>query len=559
MDRASSYAHDVVEGRIDACKWVKLACKRHLHDLAKGYWVWDEDEVNQRLAFFPLLRHVKGPLAGNPFHPEPWQDFIIGSVYGWKHPETGDRRFRFAYIEVPRKNGKTFTAAGFAMMGLICGRSGFQSEPGAEVYAVATKEDQAKLVWRDVSLMAKRSPGFSDLVLTRLKEIRFEYADSIFKPLGSDSNTLDGLNPYVAIFDELHAWENGELWNVITDGLGARAEPLVVQITTAGYNQEFVCWEQRGHVCSVLQGFEDGGYLDENYFGIIYTIDEGDDPWDERVWAKANPCLGAAKKIEFMRVEAAQARNSASKRNAFLNKQLNVWTTSEEVWLPLEKWDACDRPLPSIEELRGMRCVGALDLSNTCDISALVWEFQMPDGSWAFLPRLFVPEQTMEQRARKHRLPYDLWALEGWVIPTTGDVIDYSFIREQIAKDAELFDIAEIAYDRYNATETVTILQEQGFDMVECRQGMLTMSPAMKALETEILSKRVIHGGHPVLRWMMGNVQPERDAAGNIKPSKARSREKIDGVVAMIMAHSRMMTLPGSKRSVYEDRDLVIL
>jgi phage terminase large subunit-like protein len=557
QDPATCYALDVIEGRIPACKWVRLACRRHLHDLRTGKWLWDIDEVLLRIKFFALLRHVKGPCAGNPFHLEPWQCFVVGSVYGWKHPTTRRRRFRYVYDEVPRKNGKTFLAAGFALMGLICGGSGMQPEPGAEVYSVATKEDQSKLVWRDVALMAKRSPGFSDFITTRLKEIRFEAADAVFKPLGADSLTLDGLNPYVAIMDELHAWPNRDLWDVITDGQGARAEPLVVQITTAGYNQTGICYEQRKHVCSILEGFENGTYEDDAYFGIIYTIDEKDDPFDEAAWFKANPNLNVSKSLDYMRDEAARARIIPSKRNAFLNKQLNVWTEQENVWLPLEKWDRCAFPV-ELGKLPGNPCVGAIDLASTNDIAAVVWEFRVGDR-WHFVPRFFIPEDNMRERVRRDRVPYDAWARDGLLTATPGDVIDYEFIRAQIIADAALFKPTEITYDAWNATDTVTQLQGAGLNMVPCRQGFITMSPAMKALETEIVSARVAHGGNPILRWMLGNVSPQRDAAGNIKPDKARSREKIDGIVAMIMAHSRLMLTPEPKKSRYESSGPLVL
>lgn len=497
-------------------------------------------------------------MAGNPFQPEPWQEFIIGSLYGWKHPETRLRRFRYAYLEVPRKSGKTFMAAGIAMMGLICGRSNFRSEAGAEVYAVATKEDQAKLVWRDVALMVKRSPGFADLITTRLKEIRYLDADAIFKPLGSDSNTLDGLNPYVTIMDELHAWPHRGLWDVIADGQGARADPLVVQITTAGYNQEGICYEQHKELKRILQGFENGDYVRESYFGTIYTLDEGDDPFDESVWMKSNPNLGVSKSLDYMRDEAAASKALSTKLTAYLNKQHNVWTKQEETWVPMEVWDRGRHPVASPSLLSGCPCVGALDLASVNDIAALVWEFRVGD-KWHFLPRFFVPEDNMRERVRLHGVPYDAWVRDGLLIATPGNVIDYDFIRAQVLADAEKFNPSEVAYDAWNATDTVTYLTGKGINMVNCRQGFITMSPAMKALEIELTSGRVVHGGNPILRWMAGNVSPMRDAAGNMKPDKTRCREKIDGIVAMVMAHSRLMLSPEPVRSRYESEGPIVL
>lgn len=503
-------------------------------------FVWDRSEALLRIKFFSLLSHYKGDCAGSAFALEPWQQFIVGSVYGWKMADTKRRRFRYVYIEVPRKNGKTTLSAGFSIMGLICGASNMRPEAGAEIYSTATKEDQAKISWNDARLMVKRSEGLSEMIVARMKELKFDDADAIFRPLGADSLTLDGLNPYVAIMDELHAWPNRDLWDVITDAIGARAEPLIIQITTAGYNQQGICYEQRRHVCAMLDGKAD--YVDESYFGIVYTIDEGDDPFAEETWFKANPNLGVSKSLEFMRDEAARARMVPSKRNAFLNKQLDVWTEQAEVWIPSEKWDRGNLQI-DLATLPGNPCVGALDLASSGDIAALVWEFRVGD-KYVLLPRMFIPEDRLRERVRRDRVPYDQWVRDGHLIVTPGDLIDYAVIRAHLLADAALFQPSEIAYDRWNANDTVTILTEAGMTMTPFGQGYASMSPAAKAFETDVVAGRVIHGGHPVLRWMMGNVVLTRDPAGNIKPDKGKSREKIDGIVASVMAHGRLMLQP---------------
>lgn len=519
-------------------------------DLGRDDLIWDIDEVQRRIACFGLLRHYKGDFAGQPFHIEEWQKFIVGSIYGWKWKRTGKRRYRYAYIEVPRKNGKSFLSAGFGVMGLICGGSGLRPEPGAEVYTAATKEDQAKIVWKDAVALVKRSPGFSDVIDTRTKELRHSDSDSFFRPLGADSLTLDGLNPYVVIMDELHAWPSRDLWDVLTDGMGARSEPLVIQITTAGYEQTGICFEQRKHVVALLEGRD--GYQDDAYFGIIYTTDAGDDPFEPKTWYKANPNLGISKTLQYMEEEAQRAQLVPSKLNAFLNKQLNIWTEQEEIWLPMEKWDLGSESFKE-DDLISSECVGALDLASTGDIAALVWKFRK-DGRGFVVPRFFIPKDNIRARVLRDRVPYDLWVKQGLLTATPGDLIDYEYIRARTLEDAEKFKPTEIAFDRWNANDTVTILTNAGLKMTPFGQGYASMSPAMKALETEIVSGKLIHGGNPILRWMMLNVAPTRDAAGNIKPDKSRSREKIDGVVAMIMAHGVMILTAPKQGSVYETR-----
>jgi len=531
-DPVTAYAREVIDGKRLACKWERLACERHLTDLERRAFHWDVEEAVKRINFFPSLRHYKGQRAGESFALHPSQAFSIGALYGWKTHKGGPRRFRYYYEEIPRKNGKTTKSAGVGIMGLL-------EESGAEVYSVATKEDQAKIGWRDGRAMIKGSPGLTEMLSLRVKEIRFDQRESVWKPLGADSETLDGLNPSLALMDELHAWANRDLWDVIDDGMGARLQPLIFQITTAGSNRFGICMEQRKHVASILEGT----VTDDHYFGVIYTIDEGDDPHDPQSWRKANPLLGIAKTEEFMRQQSHMAEQLPGKLNAFLNKQLNVWTEQDVRWLSLSAWDACAGPV-SLDEfaVTGRQCVGGLDMAATTDIAALVRYFDgegdQPD---VVLPTFWLPEETMRERSRRDRVPYEQWANQGLIRVTPGNVVDYDRVRADIMAMHERTPFRELAYDPWNLTQLATQLQGDGLTMVPFRQGFASLSPAAKELEKRLLGRSFVHGGNPILRWMAGNVAVEMDPAGNIKPSKRKSTERIDGIVALIMSLGRAM------------------
>lgn len=530
-DPVTIYARSVADKQRDACQWERLACERHIRDLKLGAFYFDPAAAAQAIGFFSELSHYKGASSGKAFDLAAFQQFIIGSIYGWKTHKGGYRRFRYAYIEIPRKMGKTTLSGGLGIMGLL-------EEPGAEVYSVATKEDQAKIGWRDGRAMIKRSGGLSELLTLRISEVRFDNRDSIWKPLGSDSETLDGLNPSMAIMDELHAWPSRDLWDVIDDGMGARMQPLVFQITTAGSNKFGICAEQRRHVCSIL----DGRITDDHYFGIIFTIDEGDDPHSPASWHKANPLLGTgAKTLEFMQQQSEMAKLLPGKLNAFLNKQLNVWTEQDVRWISPQAWDACAGTV-DVAALTGESCIGGLDMASTTDVAALVRYFPSEDGGPdAILPTFWLPEDTVAERSKRDRVPYDQWAREGLVIVTPGNVVDYDQVRRDIVNMHEQTPFRELAYDPWNLTQLATQLQGDGLTLVPFRQGFASMSPAAKELEKRLLGKSFAHGGNPILKWMAANTAVEQDPAGNIKPSKRKSTERIDGIVALTMAIGRAM------------------
>lgn len=542
-DPVTTYAQARAESKA-ACRFEQLACQRHLADLKLRAFHFDRTAAEQSIGFFNNLRHYKGAHAGQSFALHPSQQFIVGSIYGWKTHEGGPRRFRYGYDEVPRKNGKTTLSGGVGIMGVL-------EEPGAEVYSVATKEDQAKIGWRDGRAMIKRSPGLTSMLTLRIKEIRFDDRESIWRPLGADSETLDGLNPSLALMDELHAWPTRDLWDVIDDGMGARLQPLIFQITTAGNNRHGICAEQRKHVCSILERRA----TDDHYFGIIFTIDEGDDPHDPASWHKANPLLGIAKTVEFMRQQSDMAKLLPGKLNAFLNKQLNIWTEQEVRWLSPQAWDACGGEIDE-KSIVGMSCIGGLDMASTTDVAALVRYFPADgDGPDIILPSFWIPEDTINERSKRDRVPYDLWAREGLITVTPGNVVNYDQVRADLVKMHEQTPFRELAYDPWNLTQLATQLQDDGLTVVPFRQGYASMSPAAKELEKRLLGRAFNHGGNPVLRWMAGNVAVEQDPAGNIKPSKRKSTERIDGIVALTMAIGRAM-VSRDETSIYAKRGM---
>ncbi len=546
----TEYAEQVLSGRVAACRWVRLACERHLRDLemgrGRGLW-FDEEEAERVFRFFALLPHVKGEWArdGSTIRLEPWQRFILGSIFGWKR-EDGLRRFRTAYIEVPRKNAKSTLAAGVGLWLAF-----FDGEPGAEVYAAATKRDQAKIVWGDARQMVLKTPGLRARIRAFVSNLHSAQTASKFEPLGADADSLDGLNIHGAIVDELHAHRTRALWDVLVTATGARRQALIFAITTAGWDRTSICWEQHDYVSKVLEGI----VPDDTVFGYIATIDEGDDWTDPAAWAKANPNLGISVKMDDLERQCAQARHMPAAQNAFKRLRLNVWTEASERWIDTTVWD---QGAVSVRVAEGASCYAGLDLSSTTDLSAFVLLFG-PDaeGTYDVLPYFWMPGENIRQRVERDCVPYDLWVRQGYIEATPGNVIDYDVIRARINDLGRCYRIREIAVDRWNATQITMQLQGDGFEMVPMGQGFASMSAPSKEFERLVLEGKIRHGGHPVLRWMVSNVSVVQDAAGNIKPAKDKSTGRIDGVVALIMALDRAVRNQGG--SVYNERGLIVL
>jgi phage terminase large subunit-like protein len=554
---AEEYAWDIKEGVIISCEWIKCMVDRYFRDMERSEYIdpdfpyyFNYDKAVRAISFFSWLKHSKGEWAGQPFEPSPWEQFITWQLFGWVHDETDLRRFRTCYLEVARKNGKTTFVAGTGLY-LFDG----DQEPGAEVYSAATKFDQAKLSHGEAMRMVKSSPFLRDHIKCHVNNIFSEHTNSIFRPLGRDHDTLDGLNVHAALVDELHAHKTRDIWDVLETATGARRQPLVFAITTAGFNRETICYEVHSYAQKVLEG----SIVDETFLGIIYTLDEEDDWKDESNWIKANPNLHVSVKIDDLRRKAIKAAEIPTAQNAFLRLHTNVWTESETRWIPHDTWMGCGNNPIDESQFKGRLCCGGLDLSSNKDISAFILVFP-PENTgdpYDVLCRFFIPKDNIRARVRRDRVPYDAWVSQGLVTATPGKVINYKYIIDKIDEDAHYFDIKEIAFDRWGATKIVQDLEELGFiqetekkkaryaaaKLIGFGQGYMSMSAPMKELENLILSTMLNHGGNPVLAWMASNIVASEDPAGNIKPDKKKSIEKIDGIVALIMGLDRALRL----------------
>jgi len=562
------YIDDVLDGTIPACRWVKLAAERHLRDLdaaAERGLCFDASAAQLVIDFFGLLRHSKGEWAGRTLELEPWQQFVTWVLFGWQN-EDGTRRYRTAYVEVARKNGKSTWAAGIGVYLLVA-----DGEPGAEVYSAATKRDQARIVHAEATRMVKASPALRRRVTVFRDNLHIEGTASKYEPLSSDYDSLDGLNLHGGIVDELHAHKTRDLWDVLDTATGSRLQALLLAITTAGYDRNSVCYEKHDYTEKVLSGAVE----DDTWFGIIYTLDqrrEGDpahvtddvegDAWgNETNWIKANPNLGVSKKLDDMRRKAIYAAEVPAALTNFLRKELNIWTQSVTKWVPWEHWNACGKAVDPLG-LRGRRCYGGLDLSSNTDISALVWVFppEVDGDSYQVLCRFWVPGERVRERVSTDHVPYDAWVRQGYITTTPGNVVDYDFILAQVGEDLETYDAHELAFDRWGATKIQTDLMEMGCEdfLVQFGQGYASMSGPTKELERLILGHELAHGNNPVLNWMADNLVVRSDPAGNIKPDKERSIERIDGMVSLVMALGRAM-VHEQAGSVYEERGLLTL
>lgn len=533
---AEQYARDVVKGKIIACKWVRLACQRHIDDRKNGHkrgLRFSEPAAQHAIDFFSFLRHSKGEWAGKRFELSPWQQFIIWCLFGWKVAD-GTRRFHKAYNQIARKNGKSTLAAGIGLYMLIA-----DQEAGAEIYSAATKKDQAKITHDEATRMVKASPSLRKRIGVYKNNLHIAASSSKFEPLGADADTLDGLNPHGVLIDELHAHKSRELLDVLETALAARRQPLIFIITTAGFDKNSVCYEEFLYSTKVLEGI----IQDDSIFAFITCLDETDEWDDPEVWIKSNPNLGVSAKIEYLHKQCKKAQETPGRQNSFRRLNLNEWTEQATRWLDMKAWDESGTEFDPAD-LEGEACFGGLDLSKTTDITALVWLFPPADpddiaGQWRVICRFWVPGENIRRRVREDRVPYDVWRDEGYIEATTGNVIDYRYIEAKVLADAMIFNVTELAYDRMFAHQIVNNLLDEGIVMVPFGQGFLSLAPPTRELERLVIGKLLAHNANPVLRWMASNVAVREDPAGNMKPDKAKSTERIDGMVALIMALGR--------------------
>ena len=553
MTATLAYIDGVLSGTVEACQWVRLACQRHVDDLAhggeRGLW-FDDVAANHIVDFFRFLKHSKGEWAGQPLELEPWQQFYLWTLFGWKRAD-GTRRFRTAYQEVARKNGKSTIAAGVGLYLLVA-----DGEAGAEIYTAATKRDQARITHSEATRMVKGSPFLRQHVTAFKDNLHIKDTASKFEPLGRDENSMHGLNIHGAIIDEVHAHPTREVWDVLETATGSRRQPLMFGITTAGYDRQSLCYQLHDYTEKVLAGT----VADDSFHGVIYTLDDALGWEDEAQWVKANPNLGVSVKLDDLRRKAERAKEMPAALNAFLRLHMNIWTQSVSKWLDPERWMACAGDV-DLDALRGRTCYAGLDLASTTDVSAFVLVFPPELGTdepYRVLCRFFIPDEAMRLRSHRDRVPYDAWVRQGWITATPGNVIDYDWILAQVDEDARMYDLQEIAFDRWGATKIIQSIEDRGLTCVQFGQGFASMNAPTKELEKLVLAGGIHHGGNPVLNWMADNAVVRIDPAGNLKPDKERSTEKIDGIVALIIGLDRALR-HANKQSVYETRGLADL
>lgn len=536
-----AYGRDVIAGKIVVCKWVRKAVERHYRDLETGHLrglVFSDAHARHVLAFFDFLRHSKDKWAGGAFELSPWQAFWLAILFGWLRAD-GTRRFRKAYWEVARKNGKSTLLSGVGLYLLIG-----DGIAGAEVYTAATKLDQAKIVHEEAKRMVMQSTALRKHLRIVKNDILLPGTANTYKPLGADAGTHDGLNPHGAILDELHAHPSRALWDVIESASGSRSQPLMLAITTAGFNTEnSICIEQRNYVRRILEEAID----DDSYFGVIYTLDGYDgqeaddkDDWaDPANWIKANPNLGLSVFADNLAESVRVAENEPLAQANLKTKRFNIWVKAAHLWMQMDRWKACGATY-TLDDLQDVVAVyGGLDLASTSDLCSLALHFILEDGRRALWGKHYLPEDVaMDKDNPNHRL-YLVWKEQGWLTLTPGNVTDYEFIKKDAKELLERFSINEIAFDRWNSSQLVTDLMNEGANMVAFGQGFASMSPAMKEFDRLIKGRQLMHPNDPVMTWAMSNVVAMKDPAGNVKPDKAKSANKIDPAVAQIMAAGR--------------------
>lgn len=550
VDPVRDYAAKVKAKRIKAGPLVRLACERHLRDMRerkKTGLTWDLSEALKAIGFFADMLRLEDDA---PFKLLDFQRFIIGSVFGW-YAADGTRRFRTAYIETGKGSGKTPMAAGVGLYCLIA-----DDEPAPEVYSAATQREQAKIVFSDAKRMVQAQEDLRGLVEQQVGSLTIPAKNAVFRPVSSEHRGLDGLRVHAGLIDELHEHPTGTVVNKIRAGTKRRRNALLFEITNSGWDRTSVCWQHHEYSQRVLEGTT----ANDSWFAYICALDEGDDWRDPKVWPKANPGMKAGlPTAKYLAEIIGEAKGMPAQENIVRRLNCCEWTEADERWLDIDAWAACGAEPVRAEELEGEECIAGLDMSSTQDITAFVKVFER-EGKYLVLPRFWIPEQTLDAkgsgRSEQDRLMLRQWADKGLITTTPGNVVDYDLVRAAILEDAERFSVREIAFDRWNSTQLVTqLIDHLGEErVIQFSQSMAAMSAPSKELERVIVDGALHHGGNPVLRWMASNVTIRYGPDGQIKPDRDRSRDKIDGIIALIMALGRLTAQPDPGPSVYSER-----
>lgn len=513
----------------------------------KDYY-FDNKAAKRVVTFFEReLTHQIGELKGQPFRLQKWQRYILRHFFGWKHRVTHLRKYRTLYLEIPRKNGKSILAAGLSLYLLDADR-----EQAARVVCFASNEEQAKEAVFDVA----KEMVFSNLKLNARitpyrKSMTVLKSASNFRLLSGSIKGKHGMNLSGLIGDEVHEWESREAMDALRTSMVTRLQPVEIYLTTAGFDKNSLCWELHDHALRL----KDGIITDPSFMGVVYAADSDDDWTKEETWRKANPNLGVSVRLDYLRTECEKAKQMVSYENTFKRLHLNIWTEQDSRWMPIENWDNCEIDF-DYNLLLKRPCFMGIDLSTTTDIAAIVLLFKMDNGEYQTIEKFYVPEETVLVRTKRDRIPYDLWVKQGYISATPGAVVDYDILRRDINELNTLYNIQEIAMDRWNATQLATQLQGDSFNVCFFGQNFASLSAPTKELSALVVSRKLKHKPNPVMRWMVRNVSVAQDAAGNIKPSKKKSKEKIDGVAALINALGRAIVAQDT-RSVYETRGIL--
>lgn len=581
---ALGYANDIVGGTIAACSWTIKACQRQLDDLAKqetpGFPFRYEPARGARVCrMMELLPHIKGRWKSPTIRLEAWQIFILMTVFSWVwataaaadpdvREKDGLRRFRTAYTEVARKNAKSTLSAGVGLYMM-----GPDGEQGAECYSSATSRDQARIVFDVARAMAKKTPEFCRRFGVEIGAHALTVPDteSLFKALSSEDNSLDGLHPHFASVDELHAHRSRGVYDVLETATGARRQSLLWAITTAGTDRSGVCYEVRTYLTKLL----DRAATDETFFGIIYTIDDGDDWTDPNVWRKANPNYGVSVFPDDIARLCRKAQELPSAQPNFLTKRLSVWVNADSPWLDMRKWEKCGDIKLSIDDFAGQECFVGIVMATVSDIACVVYLFrkQIDDAlkpaaegevatepesrtHYYMFPKFYVPEDTIEESSNSQ---YAGWAKSEKIIATDGNTTDQNLIQDDLRIAKSIYEFREVAYDPFQANKFASELLEEGFPMVELGATVKNFSAPMKELEAAIISGRLHHTGDPVMTWMMSNVVAHVDKKENVFPNKQTSLNRIDGPVGAIRTFARAMHAPPPEKSIYETEGISFL
>lgn len=535
--KAEQYCKDVLDGTIIAGQWIKLACKRHLDDLARQddpefEYKFSPKKANRVCKFGELLPHVKGKWARSRerIKLEPWQCFIVCSIFGWLRKSDGLRRFRQALVLVPRKNGKSLLAS---IIGLYMLSS--DGEAGAEVLCGATSLEQANFVFRPAQQIVEKTVGLRQLGIQVLANQLVVPATGS-RMLSVIGQPPDGSNPSCAIADEAHEHVNDLLISTMVTGMGSRDQPLLLITTTAGYNTASPAKLMQDELQDVLNGHK----VNDELFGVIYTCDQGIDWKSELALRQANPNIGVSVREDYLLQQQREAIQTARKQTAFKTKHLNIWTSSSVSWLPVEKWNACADSALKIEDFAGQPCWAGLDLANKLDLTAYVKVFRKDDKFFAF-PKFYLPEARTEDVANGH---YKTWTEHGYLEATPGAVNTHKELLDDILEDAKQYDMREVAHDPHGAAQLIGQLMDERLTCVEISQTWRGMSDPMKSLEAAVIAKTISHDGNPVMSWCVANTKAKPDRLENVVPDKQSPEKKIDGVPALIMALGRAQLAP---------------